>query len=616
MESGDLVWVALMAEGDPVRKMIVVPVVALVGTLAVVGVTSVATSAETPPSEASPVADPDVLPEEDYASGEAQAELVAQEDSRISLVQSTALRAQVRSMSRTGTPGDPAIVRSTSPATIVLSPRDNPYTMADLVRISQGRGAQQEDGATTLDYSVFVPQDATLELSGEVRLSSGTEGFASIVSYGGLLRSDPGSGASVTSWDPETQAPDALLEDGRAYVRSVGGEVDIHDVDFESLGFWSGRTGGVALTGIDPRGLTEEEATLEQYALSGVAGPGLSTGTIAGSSFTNGTYGLFLSSSEEVSVTDSIAADNQLDGFALHRSAAGTALTDVRSNDNGSDGVSVSSGATDTVLSGVSAAGNGERGILLDGSPLAEGPSPSGEPVGNSSGTLVLDASLEDNPRGVEVIGGTGMSITQSTIRGGVDGIILRDLSESPSVADNTIVDVQRYGVILRDGVVDAEVTGNTVRGAGTGLHLRDSVGALSENTVTTATNHGASIVGLVAGSSLVDNSFSGHGPSAVDDTRLAPGVELADEAGEATASSALVAGNEGEWTRPFLSSALSFVTRPLSLIWLGIIALVAFTAFARRRVSDNLPHPYQRQESLETILQRNQARTDEPSMV
>ena len=76
----------------------------------------------------------------------------------------------------------------------------------------------------------------------------------SIVNYGGRLniagrhrRSGRDHAASTGS----RPSPTTVTDDGRAYLRSIGGQISIEHAEISSLGFWSGRTGGLALTGTD-----------------------------------------------------------------------------------------------------------------------------------------------------------------------------------------------------------------------------------------------------------------------------------------------------------------------------------------------------------------------------
>ena len=56
---------------------------------------------------------------------------------------------------------------------------------------------------------------------------------------------------TIKSWDPASESADLNTTDGRSYVRVIGGSAEFTHVVFADLGFWSGRTGGVALTGTE-----------------------------------------------------------------------------------------------------------------------------------------------------------------------------------------------------------------------------------------------------------------------------------------------------------------------------------------------------------------------------
>ncbi len=65
----------------------------------------------------------------------------------------------------------------------------------------------------------------------------------------------------LTSWDPNINTADTRVNDGRAYVRVIGGELRMSHAQVEYLGFWSGSTGGLALTGSDRTTLDADVTT-------------------------------------------------------------------------------------------------------------------------------------------------------------------------------------------------------------------------------------------------------------------------------------------------------------------------------------------------------------------
>ncbi|QQS02083.1 MAG: right-handed parallel beta-helix repeat-containing protein [Austwickia sp.] len=190
--------------------------------------------------------------------GDAEREsgLVAAEDRRLTQVRSftAAMRWSKQPMTF------PYDVVSGDRHTLVLTERAAPYTVADLLKLAPKGFARTEPGVYLLGQHVVVQPGATLHLGGQepttLRMASDAAGFASIVNDGGKLEMVGTAAAplTVTSWDRTAKAVDTHTEDGRAYVRSDGGGVVADTVTLTSLGFWSGRTGGLAVLGGDEHG--------------------------------------------------------------------------------------------------------------------------------------------------------------------------------------------------------------------------------------------------------------------------------------------------------------------------------------------------------------------------
>jgi hypothetical protein len=144
-------------------------------------------------------------------------------------------------------------VRGSLP-TLVLTAGQNAYTAQTLVQY--GALVMLPHNAALLLDNVYVASNATLNLGGTslrtLYLDSGSGGFASIVGWGGNLRFHGTSAAPMTilGWDRSANAPASDTGYGRPYIREAGGSMTLSDVRASSLGFWSGRTGGVAWTGL------------------------------------------------------------------------------------------------------------------------------------------------------------------------------------------------------------------------------------------------------------------------------------------------------------------------------------------------------------------------------
>ncbi|MFL6096928.1 MAG: hypothetical protein ACJ71Y_15860, partial [Blastococcus sp.] len=159
--------------------------------------------------------------------------------------------------------------------TLVLTPRVGDYGLPNLIAL---RAAEvQPDGDVLLTRDVLVAPGARLAIEApgaSLRLRSEQSGFVSLVAWKAALTLSGANGSplGVSSWDPGRGDVDADDVDGRAYIPDVGGDMQVRHVQASHLGFWAGRTSGVAWTG----------------SSSTVA-----TGSIVASTFSRNQYGVF-----------------------------------------------------------------------------------------------------------------------------------------------------------------------------------------------------------------------------------------------------------------------------------------------------------------------------------
>lgn len=452
--------------------------------------------------------------------------------------------------------------------TVVLTARSRPYDLPALERL--GAAEEQDDGTWLLTRSVLVGRDAELRIQepgSTLRLASGPDGFVSLIAFKGALTLSGGPAAplAVTSWNPVTRAPDADPTDGRAYVRVVGGRMDLTRVDASALGFWSGRTGGVAWTGS-----SGEPAT----------------GSATESAVSGGHYGIFTSDVTGLTLDATAVRANELDGLLLHRDTDGVTARGVSATGNGRDGIAVAKGARNVTLTGVTAEGNRGNGIRIDGSPLASSATAGGASTAAGSGYTVERSTVTGNGEvGVLATEADGLRLAGNTVSGSRDGIVVRGATERPEL-DGNRVDAGAFGIAVRHGTVDARLTGNEVGSAVIGIQVLDASADLTRNSVAAASRYGVSLVGEVSGSSVNANRFAGRGLAPVDVNRVA-----------LTATADLGANDESGWVtdrdeiRYWLDYASS---HPLVLMWL-LILLLPITAqlWSRRRNRAEPEHPY-----------------------
>lgn len=572
-------------------------------------------------------------------SGDRQAGLVAGEDARLIGVRAALARTP------TGSDGLQAPFRISSDGayTLVLTARPAPYTLGDLSKLEPQTLTLLPDKSLLIEENIVVADGATLTLGGggplTLRLDSEARIFTSIISLGGRLQLQ-GSAVSpltITSWDPANTGPDTDLSDGRAYIRAVGGTVAVNYLHATDLGFWSGRTGGVALTGSnrpatgvigrsphDARlgARTQRAARKANAALlkaqvaaraSGQPVPTAKTpaskpvavtapaapidgaavaGQISNSVFTGNAFGLFISDAQGVHVNSSVVQASVADGVILHHFVTGVVIDRVTARDNGGNGFSLSRGVQAAVLSNDTASKNHKDGFLISGRPLANGPSAAGEsstPFGNNE--IIAGVATDNQLAGVQLVSGHSETVQGTRISGDTEGIIVGSGATGAVLSGNTIYDRGKNGILIRDGS-DATVIANTIVGGGNGIVLRNARAYLRNNVVSQASLHGISFVGAVAGSTAVDNNISGRGSSAIDLARSTNRHHVVLTA-NVTSGWKVVRGR-ASWT----NSVFQPMNVTLAVLF-GVIVLGSFRSRRRKRRLGFENHPYAMTRSL-----------------
>jgi hypothetical protein len=572
-------------------------------------------------------------------SAERQAALVAGEDRRLTQVRAVAAVAPMRGAGWS----KPYRLDTGDGYTLVLTQQREPYTIADLLTLAPQTFTRQSDGSYLLTENIYLNSGAKLRLSNPggltLRMASNANGFVSIVSFGGGLTIDgtPQAPTTITSWDPRTGVADTDVSDGRAYIRAIGGQFAMTYATVSDLGFWSGRTGGVSLTGTDrpdtgnvtgPTHLTKTErhaAKAERLSSDAAATaapgagdvfaqpsgaldtpdtrfdvPGLSyvSGDIDHSSITGDAFGLFISSATGITLTDTTVAESLYDGVVLHRFASSADIERVVARNNGGDGIVLSRAAQQVRISGSTADGNGGNGFTVDGLPLATGASASGEFVGSYGNNSIANSVARNNYHyGVEVIGGLSIDIQNNTVVGGDMGIVARQGTDAVTISGNQVTGQKRQGIALRDGITHGLVTGNVVTSADTAVYVRDSTAQVRGNTISDASNHGIALVGATGGSIVSYNVIAGVGPSALDSSR-------------ATGAARISQNQTGNWhdTSSFWLRFRHYAS-PMTMVWAALVFLIVISAVAgARRRRSRAADPYANTVRLNAVDERELA--------
>ncbi|MCB2413294.1 right-handed parallel beta-helix repeat-containing protein [Demequina sp. TTPB684] len=559
---------------------------------------------------------------------EAEASWVQREDERLELV------ADVQRDVRTepATHSYPYRVDTEPFTTLVLPPRPAPYTVPDLLNVAPDTVTKDVTGVVTIGEHVVVARGATLELTSDdamrIRLLSNEEGFASIVTIGGtlVLEGSESTQLAVASWDGD--GPDETTADGRAYIRASGAEARVRNVDVSSLGFWSGKTGGLSFVGNEsPRdalpplveaGSTDSHAEAERDTTT--ASPSGNFGAtdeplralalapaveVYRTQVTDNAFGMFVSGTGPAQIAESTVLDSRVDGIVIHRDADGTMLSHTEASSSGRDGIRVMAGSHAVALLGTTTNDNGRNGVTVYADALAEGPSVSGSSTSPFSDHRIESSVAENNADfGIRIHGGDSIAVSHNRVDGGRYGIAVSGPAEEVSVVGNQVESVQSQGISFWDGVAGA-ARANSVDGAQIGIYARAADAELLANTITDATVHGVSVVGTATGTTIAGNEVAGAGSSAVDTLR-AEGAVVSET------------NDVANWSYgSFFERAVDFATTPLSLMWalLGLILALAASVRIRARRA-GVRHPYEDREPLEKLtpgaIEPQEVRRDE----
>lgn len=566
-----------------------------------------------------------------------QSTLVDQEDLRIMQTRATLSSALARGGPAAAQARVPHISSSANGRTLVLPQRREPYRVADLERLGGEQFQKQSDDSYVLGINVFLGPGAKLVLQNAtgplvIRMRSEPGAFVSIVGFGASIRIN-GSAQNpvrIASWDAHARTADTKVTDGRAYLRAVGGELKMSHALVENLGFWSGPTGGLALTGSDrptqtadrvvpaaqasaaprqrmllPNGLlVPSRGGDDEIEITDGTGAGkvayrlpeanLVTGVITDTRITGNAYGIFITASDETRITNVSVTGSLVHGVLLHRFARNASVENTTVTGSRGDGFVLSRGTQNVTITGSRAERNTGNGFTISGLPLARGPSASGESLRSFGGSSLISSTAVDNGRyGVEIQGGVKPVVQTTEVVGGEMGIVVSKDATDVQISGNRLRGQRSQGIALRDGVLSARVSGNIVRETQTAIYLRNSKATISANTVQSASLHAISVLGAAEGTQITGNTLGGAGRSALD-------------TGRAKGKLAVAQNNVGGWqnTAGFWTTVRR-IAKPMNLIWFGVLLLIVVAALRALRsdgprVGQRFVNPYEKQMVLE----------------
>ncbi len=419
------------------------------------------------------------------AAPKTPAELVAAEDARLTAVAALA-------------PDDPALAQQWN--TVVLAPKNGQqwgYTVADLEALGAVR--IDDDRSITLVRNVVVRRGAELDFygGGTVRMLSSAQGTTSIVVWGGILgvfggEDDP---LAFTSWDETAAAPDLTEDDGRAYVRARDGVLVIGHAEFRDLGYWSGRTGGLAVTGT---GDDRASAGIVSTKISGLH------------------YGVFFSNTTQAGIQDSTIENSTMTGVEVTNGASDTTIERSTVTGSGGDGISVSRQSTGTEITDSTVDDSAGWGIRIDGSALADGPTSGGYGVTPAKGFTLTGSNVRNSREGgVRVISTDATEIRGTEVDETRSAVLVEGPSTGLTVADADLTSSDLRALDISGKITDATVSDSRLAGRRIALELTGAAVIVRDNDMRVASGFAVELA-EGARADITGNTFHGVGQDVV----------------------------------------------------------------------------------------------------
>ena len=433
------------------------------------------------------------------------------------------------------------------------------YTLPGLARVFGQDVQQRAPGEWIVNRSVVVAKDATLLVSApsvqQLLLRSDGADYVTITgNRGGLVfEGTAAAPLQVTSFATASAGPDTGVSDGRAYVRTKGGDLAFRDAKVSHLGFLIGEASGVAW-----------------MSAGGLPG----TGGALRTTFERNYFGAYTSGAVGLRIDGAQFNDNSFYGFDPHTNTREILVTNSSALRNGRHGIILSRGCDDNIIENTVSSNNGGSGFYIDDG------NPDRSALDPSDRNVLRGIRAENNgAAGVIVEGGQDNHVLGASLQNNVDGIWVKDRATGTVISDSTVTATARTGLRFGTGSDRAQVTGTTVSGARTGLLIADTQATALAQSSLLASSVGVRLVGDVTGTSFEEVTVSGSGSAAVNDGESSlHGSQLAG-----LDTSAWVYIDQPSWR----ANVVSQVLLPFAfLVWTIILLppLLAFVPSARHR--------------------------------
>ena len=246
------------------------------------------------------------------------------------------------------------------------------------------------------------------------------------VFFGGQGANVRFDGVEVTSWDPETGAPDEEPVDGRPFVLyQEGSRLDILGSQMSYLGSDRGSAYGVT------------------WRLAG------STGEVLDSTFDHNFFGVYTFKAADIVFRGNVFHNNVLYGFDPHDYTTGLVVEDNEAYGNGSHGFIASRFVVDSLFRGNHAHDNAGNGMVMDF---------------RSDRNRIESNLVENNDKdGIVLLGSGDNVVSGNTVRGNRVGVRVNNLDSIGNTVSSNLIEGNHIGLQAYGGASDLDIIDNTI---------------------------------------------------------------------------------------------------------------------------------------------------------
>lgn len=377
---------------------------------------------------------------------------------------------------------------------VILPRRTDPYQLPELAKLFPDSIVPSGDGIYLLNDDLIVGQGATLLIESrtvhEVRLRSMPDHFITITSWRGTITvaGTEYQPVAITSWNPNENGPDLNEADGRAWVQTRRGSMDLTWANTSYLGFDTGTLSGVAW-----EGRPDEQVH----------------GSAIYSTFMHNHFGAYTFEATAMEFRYDTFAYNTGYGLDPHDHSNHFTVEYNRAYNNGTHGIIFSRGCDFNVIRFNASYNNGTHGIVLDDGPNVNPDGTIRERAGiPSNNNSVTQNTVYGNQIGIVLDGGTGNTISGNQIRQNTYGIRMKDAVDENAVTGNQFIDNTQFAIYLYNGSNRNVIAHNNVSGGTSGIVIKDSASnQVDSNTLKGISDRGIAFIGKVSESEITNNN-------------------------------------------------------------------------------------------------------------